>query len=447
MAEVQSKTTKMKQLPEGWELKKIIELCDEITDGSHYSPTDALKGKHYIASVKDFSEYGFDIKSCKKISEKDYLDLIKNGCVPNCDDVLLSKDGTMGIVYVSRGEPIALLSSIAIIKPNKQIYPKYLAYFLKDKRTQDELTNNYSSGSALPRIVLKDLKELKIAFPINLQEQRSIANMLSSIDAKIEINRGINRTLEAIGQLLFKHWFIDFEFLDEKGKPYKSSGGKMVDSELGLIPEGWEVKRLTEAADFLRGFSYRGSEKGSSGRFLFITLNSIYEGGGFKREFCYMTSERLKGHHFIEEGDIIITNTEQTKRGTLIGFPALVEFPQERDTNLKAAFSHHITKVIPKKNELKHYLMNYLSFNQKRTVGYTTGSVILGLDVQNWIKNEKIIIPPFYQLKEYHELMENIFRIKLNNNNKNDVLSKIRELLLPKLMSGKVRVPISDNVS
>jgi type I restriction enzyme S subunit len=303
-----------------------------------------------------------------------------------------------------------------------------------------------NAHSAVPGLNRLQVYEKKAILP-DYNEQEVITKILSDLDTKIELNKQQNKTLEAIGQAIFKHWFIDFDFPDKNGKPYRSFGGKMVDSELGQIPDGWIIKGLIEIADFTRGFSYKGFEKRNDGNHLFITLNSIYEGGGFKRDFCYIESERLKERHFIDEEDIIITNTEQTKRGTLIGFPALVEFPQDYRREKKAVFSHHITKIIPKGMSLKHYLFSYLFFNQKRTVGYTTGSVILGLDVSNWIKNEKIIIPNSKILQQYHDLMEKMLLIRSSNNKENEVLTAIRDLLLPKLMSGKIRVPVSTAVS
>src|SRR4030067_1690362 len=107
----------------------------------------------------------------------------------------------------------------------------------------------------------------------------------------------MNRTLEAIGQSVFRRWFVDFEFPNEEGKPYKSSGGEMVYcQEMGEeIPKDWQVTTLNDLAQFTRGFSYNGAEKSkTNGDLVFITLNSINEGGGFKREFSYLTSNRLK---------------------------------------------------------------------------------------------------------------------------------------------------------
>ena len=112
----------------------------------------------------------------------------------------------------------------------------YYKYSLSNLRYLD-------SGSAQSQITINDLKRIKLELP-DIKEQKAIANILSSLDDKIELNNKINKNLEELAQTLYKHWFIDFEFPNEEGLPYKSSGGKMIESEQGLIPEGWEVKNL-----------------------------------------------------------------------------------------------------------------------------------------------------------------------------------------------------------
>ena len=177
------------------------------------------------------------------------------------------------------------------------------------------------------------------------------------------------------------------------------------------------MKTLEEIASFItRGFSYNGSEKSTvGGEYVFMTLNSIKEGGGFKREFSYVTSDRIKEKDFVLKDDIIIANTEQTKTGTLLGCPALVEFPKSYKGS-KGVFSHHITKVIPNPGTDKSFLYYNLIFNQKNAVKYSTGSVIWALDVKNWSKNEKIMLPPIREQRFIAKVLTDLdSKIELNN--------------------------------
>ncbi len=153
------------QIPKGWFVSNLSNVCEKITDGSHYSPKEDLNGTKKIATVKNMQEYNFDFDVCKKISDHDFEQLVKNGCSPQTGDVLLSKDGTMGLsMFFYNFQPVVLLSSIAILKPKVGLN-FYLKTFLSRNEIVDELIGGHASGSALPRIVLKDLKEFKITVP------------------------------------------------------------------------------------------------------------------------------------------------------------------------------------------------------------------------------------------------------------------------------------------
>ena len=188
-----------------WSTYLLSEVCSKITDGSHFSPKDFPHGERMIATVKDMDEYGFDVVNCKRISEEEYQDIVKNGCKPEKGDILFSKDGTMGIVQYFKGDiDIVLLSSIALLRPkSEKINGKFLTYYLKNPHTNKFIKDNFQSGSALPRIVLRDLKKLTLTIPDDTTEQSRIASILSSLDDKIELNLQINKTLEANAQAIF----------------------------------------------------------------------------------------------------------------------------------------------------------------------------------------------------------------------------------------------------
>ena len=138
-------------------------------------------------------------------------------------------------------------TDIFVVKPKNVVHPKYLFYLL----ASDEFTalaNQGSTGTRMPRADWKHLVSTEWDIP-NLQTQTAIVEILSSLDDKIELNNKINQELETLAQTLFKQWFIDFEFPNENGEPYKSSGGEMVDSELGEIPKGWSVGYLNQIAE------------------------------------------------------------------------------------------------------------------------------------------------------------------------------------------------------
>ena len=203
------KETEIGKIPKYWEITQLENTCVKITDGSHYSPKQIVLGTKRIASVKDIHNNDFDLNSCKIISEADFEELDRNGCKPIENDVIFSKDGTMGLTFVYKNvQDLVLLSSIAIIRTSSKINPYFLNFYLQNKKIQNFLISGYSSGSALPRIVLKDLKKLMVILP-EIKEQEQIAKILSDLDSKIENLQKQNKILEQIAQAIFKSWFVD----------------------------------------------------------------------------------------------------------------------------------------------------------------------------------------------------------------------------------------------
>lgn len=182
-----------------WTMSSINEICSLVTDGAHNSPKSVEQGK-YMASVKDFTGYDINFSSCRMISEKDYEKLRQQGCVPEYDDILVGKDGARffeDIIIYRQSEKPALLSSIAILRTNKRkVLPEFLYYTLKTPSVRKDVRDNYGSGSAIPRIVLKDFKRMPIVYP-SIQEQQRLISICVVIDEKIQLNSHINENLAA----------------------------------------------------------------------------------------------------------------------------------------------------------------------------------------------------------------------------------------------------------
>ena len=179
-------------IPQGWKVVSLDEVCLKITDGSHFSPKDNPKEKIPMLSVKDMRKHGFDYQSCKHITESDFFKLQKNDCVPHVNDLLVAKDGSyLKEIFLCKKEiKQAILSSIAIFRPNtKLILPEYLLHYLKQPQVLKDVRDNYVSGSAVPRIVLKDFKKLKLCIP-----------PMNSISTYRELLKSIEKLLSLIPQ-------------------------------------------------------------------------------------------------------------------------------------------------------------------------------------------------------------------------------------------------------
>lgn len=177
------------KIPKGWNVLALEDFC-EVTDGSHWSPKEVEKSNYKIATVANLRETYIDIDSCKSISEEDYQRLVKEGDVPRKNDILFSKDGTVGICFVFKQQEnnIGLLSSIAIITPNhKVLNSEFGAYTLKSPNVFWQIVGK-KTGTALRRITLENLKKVKIPIP-PMPEQQRIAETLSSVDTILRLKR------------------------------------------------------------------------------------------------------------------------------------------------------------------------------------------------------------------------------------------------------------------
>ena len=153
-------------IPQGWEVVSLDNVCERVTDGSHSSPKSVEEGLP-MASSKDMHDWGLTLETCRFIGREDFDQLVRNGCKPKKNDVLITKDGAnyLKYIFVNRAEQeLVLLSSIAILRPNARINPHLLAAILKSPENKGRL-KNYVTGAAIPRIVLKDFKRFQFVMP------------------------------------------------------------------------------------------------------------------------------------------------------------------------------------------------------------------------------------------------------------------------------------------
>jgi type I restriction enzyme S subunit len=298
---------------------------------------------------------------------------------------------------------------------------------------------NLAVGGAQQNLNAGMIKDLLISLP-DLPTQTAIAEILSSLDDKIELNNKINQELEALAQTLFKRWFVDFEFPNENGEPYKSSGGEMVDSELGEIPKGWEQRYFKDCLEVSRGLSYNGAGLTDSNSGIpMINLNSVIEGGGYKEEGIKYYNGKYKKNHLISSWDIAVANTEQGHKYLLIGYPAFVP----KYVGSIAIFSHHIYKV---KSKISSYLTNQFIYHlikqnriREQIIGSCNGTTVNMLKSIGF-ESPIFIQPPKHLVTLFTDLVTNFWERYELNTIENKILTNLRDTLLPKLISGELEV-------
>ena len=251
------------QLPPEWVVRTLKDSCKLLTDGSHFSPTPRAEGR-IMVNVKDIVDGNIDYAGAARISEHDFFLLERNNCVPRREDVLFSKDGTIGRVVVFRDEePVAVLSSLAILRAQDDLNPDFLAHVLRSHHTKRQI-EILSSGSALKRIVLQDLAKLAIPMPVVLEEQALIAAILDTVDDAIRYTELVIAKLKQVRAGLL-HDLLTYG-IDENGDlrdPVRHPE-QFKESELGLIPREWEVSRLGTVANVRSGVTLGRDLSGST---------------------------------------------------------------------------------------------------------------------------------------------------------------------------------------
>lgn len=290
-----------------------------------------------------------------------------------------------------------------------------------------------ATGSTFPNVSRDQLIGLKIKVP-SLSTQSAIAEILSSLDDKIELNNKINQELEDLAQTLFKRWFIDFEFPNENGEPYKSSGGEMVESELGEIPKGWEVGKFGDLVKIINGYAFKS-----------IDFNNFFSEGIIKirningtivdivnTDFVSFEVVRNLNDKFkIESGDILIAMT-----GAEVGKIGVVAKTQK-----SLWLNQRVGKILP--NNIYHLSYLHTMFNvlnlEEVIRNEAMGSAQPNISSQG-IESIKLLIPQTTLINKFSSLFNDKFNLFYDSLAENQELANLRDTLLPKLISGELEV-------
>ena len=346
-------------------------------------------------------------------------------------DIVIASAGqgfTRGQVSFCNIDTYINQSLIAIRANNILLNNKYLYYNLKSR--YNELRQISDSHSIRGSLTTKMIKDLIIKLP-SLEEQEKIANILSSLDDKIELNNEMNKTLEEMAQSIFKRWFVDFEFPNEDGEPYKSSGGEMVDSELDMIPKGWEVKKISELIEVKDGT--HASPKVSKEGFPLVTSKHI-KGDRIAIEDAKIISEKdyleVNKRSKVDTGDILIS---------MIGTVGLTYFVQEEEINF-AIKNIGLFKTSQNKTLSEYFYLYLKSDNMKnyieaRLAGTTQKYISLGE-----LRNIPVVLPNDSIIDKFKKVVGVLLDKRRLNIINNEELMITRDTLLPKLMNGEIMI-------
>ncbi|MEL1242555.1 restriction endonuclease subunit S [Flavobacterium flavipallidum] len=410
-------------MPNNWKTYKLEELTTKLGDGLHGTPKYSEFGEYYFINGNNLTNGKIEIKKdTKKVTYEEFLKHKKD---LNENTLFVSINGTIGNVGIYNGEKVILGKSACYFNIKEGVDKEFIKQIFSSKLSRDYLENN-ATGTTIKNVSLKTMRE----FPINLpplEEQKSIAAILSAIDDKIENNLAINKTLEEMAMALYKHWFVDFG-------PFQD--GEFVETELGRIPKGWEVKRLDEIVDV-----------GSSKRIFYSEY--VEEGIPFYRgkEVIELSKGKsISSELFIsnEKFEEIKSKFEVPKKGDVlissvgtIGVSWLVDGFEDfyfKDGNL-TWLKNYKTFL---KGEYLHLWLN--SENGKNQInGEVIGSTQKALTISS-LRNFKILFPSENVYKIIGEEFVNYYEQRQLNLIEIKTLTQLRDTLLPKLISGEVRL-------
>jgi len=435
MHKTKFKQTEIGMIPEEWEVGHISDLV-RVKAGYAFKSSDFTNHGIGVIKIKNINDGTVDLINTDKISN-DLFNSLSNDFVLSTGDVVIAMTGaTIGKVGKLRDtdKKYVLNQRVARFISNNKADLEFVFQYTKTKDWIDSI-NNYANGAAQQNISADGIASIAIPIPPE-NERKQIAEILSSFDDKIELNQQMNKTLEEIGKAIFKHWFVDFEFPDEEGKPYKSSGGEMVyNEELEKeIPKGWRAGKLSDYFDFLEGPGIRNWQYANKGmRFINIRL---IQGGDIdisSANFINQKDVDEKYQHFLlKEKDYILSTSGTLGRGAIV-----------RKDHLPLLLNTSVIRFQPLDGKGYPFMYEYL----KSDIFLNEQKILASGSVQNnfgptHLKRMKLLLPPSEILNIFNDNMDKLYEKFTKNLEENNTLKSIRDALLPKLVSGKIRVPL-----
>lgn len=379
-------------MPNNWKTYKLEELTTKLGDGLHGTPKYSEFGEYYFINGNNLTNGKIEIK--KDTKKVIYEEFLKHKKDLNENTLFVSINGTIGNVGTYNGEKVILGKSACYFNIKEGVDKEFIKQIFSSKLSRDYLENN-ATGTTIKNVSLKTMRD----FPINLpplEEQKSIAAILSAIDDKIENNLAINKTLEEMAMALYKHWFVDFG-------PFQD--GEFVESELGRIPKGWEYGKLEDLVEIKYGKDHKKLNNGKI---------PVYGSGGIMR----YVDEAL-----YEKESILIP-----RKGTLSNLFYV-------STPFWSVDTMFYTKI--KNLYFGKYIFYFLKSIDLASMD--VGSAVPSLTTE-LLKRIEILIPSDTIVKQFDDIMNSYFITIEANIKENQTLTQLRDTLLPKLISGEVRL-------
>ena len=341
--------------------------------------------------------------------------------IPEEDDIIIAREAPVGnAAIIQKKQKVCLGQRVVLLKPNKALVaPNFLVYYLLSNEVQHHL-KIHANGAVVAHLNVADIRNLSVCLP-SLCEQKKIGKSLKIIDDKIELNRRINDNLEQQAQALFKSWFVDFE-------PFKD--GEFVNSEFGMIPKGWRTGVLSDIIEILSGFAFKSNTFEFEGKYKLVTIKAVQDG--------YLELNGADGindvpvkvprHCFLKKKDILLSLTGNVGRCCLVNSDNLL-------------LNQRVAKIEPKK--IADWAYTYILFRLSDTKTYletiSRGTAQANLSPIE-TANMPILIPTREVMDAFSVCATPLVNYSMVLTIEAEKLAQQRDTLLPKLMSGELKI-------
>ena len=402
---------------EEWKEYKLGDLCTELSDGLHKAPKFVNGGDYIFVNAKNISN-GFVVDN-DPTKKSDYEEYLKYSSPLNETTVLYSIDGTIGNIALYRGEKCILGKGACYMNPNPALLDRMYLYYELQAPHFKLYIDKMSTGSTIKHISLKTMRNYEMKVP-SIKTQQQLVSILKSLDDKIEVNRRINENLEQQAQALFKSWFVDFE-------PFRDQ--PFVESELGMIPQGWRVQEAQEVFSINIGKTPPRKESEwfseSNEDNVWVSIADMGFCGTFISDSSeYLTDEAVKRFN--------IQMVE--KNSILLSFKLTVGRVAIADTKLTT--NEAIARFILPEKFYREFLYLYLKQYKYGNLG-STSSIATAVNSKT-IKGMKLLIPNAEVIESFSKNTRPLFEQIRTIQQESRRLAESRDTLLPKLMSGEI---------
>nr|WP_287490838.1 restriction endonuclease subunit S [Methanothrix sp.] len=413
-------------------MKRLCNVGVSLLDCEHRTPKAVREGCPYIA-IPNIKGGRLDLSDVRLISKKDFDSWTKK-TKPKSGDIIITRRARVGdTAVIPRGLECAIGQNLVILRSDgSQVDQSYLRWALRGPIYEEQVRKFMNVGAVFDSLNCADIPKFEIPVP-PLPEQRAIARILGTLDDKIELNRRMNETLEAIARAIFKSWFVDFDPVRAKAEGREPAGmdaetaalfpDSFEETEIWMVPKGWKLKSLDEMADFLNGLAMQKFPSEAEDFLPVVKIAELHRGNTIGSD---RASSSIDSRYIIEDGDLLFSWSGSLEVCIWCGG--------------KGALNQHLFKVTSTEYPmwfLYFWLKEHLPEFQLIAAGKAT---TMG-HIQRYHLSEAIAAIPISPLIErVSAIIEPLIKLMIKNNLESRSLSSIRDALLPKLLLGEIQV-------